>query len=102
MGASWCRLTAVANVVKCNPNDGTRNLPPSRDEIASCLPYLRREVALVALRRVVALGRIAERTLRANFADHEIRSVRHPAYAVRHARGYGEANFVADLRRALG
>lgn len=87
--------------MRCNPNDGRRNLAPSPQEIANCLPYLAREIALVRPARIVALGRVAERVLRGAFPDREISTVRHPAYAVRHARGYGEADFAAELRRAV-
>jgi uracil-DNA glycosylase len=52
------RLTDVyiAAAVRCAPPDNT----PAPDEIARCLPYLSAEIeALVRLRAVVALGRIA-------------------------------------------
>lgn len=91
----------VTNLVKCNPNDGRRNLPPTAIEVANCLPYLVREIGIGRPARLVALGRVAERVLRGAFPDREISAVRHPAYAVRHARGYGEADFAAELRRAV-
>lgn len=89
----------VTNVVKCNPNDGTRNQPPTAREIANCLGYLEREVALVRPRRVVAVGRVAERVLRGAFPGRLIEALPHPAYAARHTRRYGEPDFVSDVRR---
>lgn len=91
----------ITNVVKCNPNDGARNLPPTHDEIERCLPYLRREVASVRPVRIVALGAVAARVLRDAFPRRDVRAVPHPGYAARHTTRYGEADFVADLRRAV-
>jgi DNA polymerase len=48
------------NLVKCRP---LGNRPPSSDEIAACLPYLRRQVALLAPRRILALGRLPAQIL---------------------------------------
>jgi DNA polymerase len=48
------------NLVKCRP---LGNRPPSSGEIAACLPYLRRQVALLAPRRILALGRLPAQTL---------------------------------------
>ncbi len=50
----------IANVIKCRP-PGNRN--PEPDEIASCLPFLERQVELVAPRVIVALGTFAAQTL---------------------------------------
>lgn len=91
----------VTNLVKCCPTDGRRNLPPSRDEIANCLPHLRREVALVAPRTIVALGAVAARVVRKTFPARDVRAIPHPGYAARHTHRYGEADFARDLRRAL-
>lgn len=43
----------ICNVVKCRPPQNRKPLP---DEIAACLPYLHRQLALLAPRVVVALG----------------------------------------------
>lgn len=46
----------IANAVKCRP---PHNRTPQADEIASCHPYLARQIELVRPRVVVALGRPA-------------------------------------------
>jgi DNA polymerase len=83
----------IANVVKCRP-PGNRN--PEPDEIAACMPFLARQIELIAPRVIVALGTFAAQTLlgvktpisrmRGNW--HEYRGVRvmptfHPAYLLR-------------------
>ncbi len=50
----------IANVLKCRP-PGNRN--PQPDEIAQCEPYLRRQVALVQPRVILAMGRFAVQSL---------------------------------------
>jgi DNA polymerase len=50
----------IANVLKCRP---PKNRDPEPGEIASCRPFLERQVELVAPRILVALGRIAAQSL---------------------------------------
>ncbi len=50
----------IANIVKCRP-PGNRN--PERDEMEQCLPYLRRQIALVNPEVIIALGSVAACTL---------------------------------------
>ena len=50
----------IANVLKCRP-PGNRN--PHPDEVARCEPYLRRQVALLKPRIIVAMGRFAVQSL---------------------------------------
>ena len=50
----------ICNVVKCRP-PGNRN--PEEDEVATCAPFLERQVASVAPEVVVALGKFAAHTL---------------------------------------
>nr|WP_243457720.1 uracil-DNA glycosylase [Ottowia testudinis] len=50
----------IANVLKCRP-PGNRN--PQPDEIAECEPYLRRQVALVQPKIILAMGRFAVQSL---------------------------------------
>jgi DNA polymerase len=52
------RDVLIANVVKCRPPG---NRPPSADEAAACLPYLRRQIELVRPRLVLLLGATAAR-----------------------------------------
>jgi uracil-DNA glycosylase family 4 len=83
----------IANVIKCRP-PGNRN--PEPDEIATCMPFLVRQIDLVQPRVIVALGTFAAQTLlgvktpitrmRGNW--HEYRGVPvmptfHPAYLLR-------------------
>ncbi|MDO5087523.1 MAG: uracil-DNA glycosylase [Comamonadaceae bacterium] len=50
----------IANVLKCRP-PGNRN--PQPEEVAQCEPYLRRQVALVQPRVILAMGRFAVQSL---------------------------------------
>jgi DNA polymerase len=50
----------IANVIKCRP-PGNRN--PEPDEIASCEPFLFRQIASIQPKVIVALGAFAARTL---------------------------------------
>lgn len=48
--------TYIANIVKCRPPQNRKPLP---DEMAACLPYLHRQIALVKPAVLVALGSTA-------------------------------------------
>ncbi len=50
----------IANIVKCRP---PLNRDPAPDEQAACLPFLRRQIALVQPRYLLAAGRIAAQAL---------------------------------------
>ncbi|EGI75382.1 uracil-DNA glycosylase [Hylemonella gracilis] len=50
----------IANVLKCRP-PGNRN--PAPEEVLQCEPYLRRQVALLQPRIILALGRFAVQSL---------------------------------------
>jgi DNA polymerase len=50
----------IANILKCRP-PGNRD--PQDDETAACLPFLRRQIELIAPRVIVTLGRVAARHL---------------------------------------
>ncbi|MDB5797612.1 MAG: polymerase, bacteriophage-type [Paucimonas sp.] len=64
LGLSRADNAFIANVVKCRPSDATgRDRPPTEEEIATCLPYLARQVELVQPTVIVALGRIAATSL---------------------------------------
>ena len=52
----------IANVLKCRPDmpeGAPGNRPPTPDEMQRCLPYLRRQIAVIRPRVLVALGRTA-------------------------------------------
>lgn len=83
----------IANVVKCRPPG---NRAPEPDEIASCLPYLQRQIELMQPKLIVALGKTAATSLLGYDAtlgslrgkQHEYRSIPliityHPAYLLR-------------------
>jgi uracil-DNA glycosylase len=83
----------IANVVKCRP-PGNRN--PEPDEMASCEPFLRRQIAAVRPKVIVALGKIAVQTLlrdttpisklRGRWSSYEgvrLMPTFHPAYLLR-------------------
>ena len=59
----------IANVLKCRP-PGNRN--PRPEEVAQCLPYLERQVALLKPKMILAMGRFAvQALLRDTVADVE-------------------------------
>jgi DNA polymerase len=50
----------IANVLKCRPPN---NRDPKPEEVAQCLPYLERQIALLQPRIMLAVGRIAAQNL---------------------------------------
>ena len=50
----------IANVVKCRPPE---NRNPEPDEVASCEPFLKRQIDLIRPEIIVALGKFAVQTL---------------------------------------
>ena len=50
----------IANVLKCRP---PHNRDPAPGEVACCLPYLHRQVALIRPRLILCVGRIAAQNL---------------------------------------
>jgi uracil-DNA glycosylase family 4 len=105
----------IANVVKCRP-PGNRN--PEADEIAACAPYLDRQIALIAPRLIVALGKVA--AVRLLGREASIASLRgklweyrgrplivtyHPAYLLRNlpdkARAWEDLCFIREQMQRL-
>ena len=83
----------ICNVVKCRPPN---NRDPEADEIAACIPFLRKQLSLIRPQVVCTLGRIAaqgllgrdfkitqERGKWLSFADIPLMSTFHPAYLLR-------------------
>lgn len=83
----------IANIVKCRPPN---NRTPEADEVATCLPYLKQQIALIKPKLIVALGKTAatallgkEATLgsmRGTFHDFQgipLLVTYHPAYLLR-------------------
>jgi len=50
----------ICNVIKCRP---PRNREPQEDEIATCGPFLRRQIRAIRPRAILALGNVAARFL---------------------------------------
>lgn len=50
----------IANVVKCRPPG---NRTPEKDEIATCLPFLDRQLAVISPKVIVCLGNVAAQAL---------------------------------------
>ena len=50
----------IANILKCRPPN---NRTPAPEEMARCIPYLKRQIALVRPKAIVALGATAFRGL---------------------------------------
>ena len=83
----------IVNVVKCRPPN---NRDPEPDEVATCRPFVERQIELVQPKVVVALGRIAAHAMldvttpifRLRGRWHEYRGIKlmptlHPAYLLR-------------------
>ena len=60
IGLSRAQNVYIANMLKSRPPN---NRDPQPDEVAACLPYLRRQIELVRPRVLVAVGRIAAQNL---------------------------------------
>ena len=89
----------IANIVKCRPTDSNgKDRPPSLEEIAACLPYLERQIALIDPAVIVAVGKTAAVTLLGLDPDTPVSKLRgvvhqyagrplvvtyHPAYLLR-------------------
>ncbi len=52
--------TYIANIVKCRPPN---NRNPNSSEIATCMPYLQRQIQLIQPKLIIALGKVASNTL---------------------------------------
>lgn len=83
----------IANIIKCRPLE---DRSPHVSEIAQCLPYLQRQIALVQPKMIVALGKVAANALLGNQATlgslrgtlHQYANIPlvvtyHPAYLLR-------------------
>jgi DNA polymerase len=105
----------IANIVKCRP-PGNRN--PLPEEAAACAPYLRRQIALIRPKLIVALGKVAALNLLGREATlsslrgrvHDCHGVPlivtyHPAYLLRtpqdKARAWEDLCFAVESMRHL-
>jgi DNA polymerase len=100
----------VANVLKCRP---PQNRDPSEEEAERCLPYLRRQIELIAPAAILCVGRIAAQRLlgteqalaRLRGRVHQLDGVPvivtyHPAYLLRSPAEKRKS--WDDLKLALG
>ncbi len=99
----------ICNVVKCRPPD---NRNPEPDEIAACEPFLKKQLAAVNPKYIVALGKFAAQTLlrdstpitrlRGQWRQYEgipLMPTFHPAYLLRNP---GEKRVVwVDLQEVM-
>ena len=87
----------IANVVKCRPPE---NRNPEPDEVASCEPFLKKQIDLVRPEIIIALGKFAVQTLlqskvpitklRGNWHSYhgiKLMPTFHPAYLLRNPGG---------------
>jgi DNA polymerase len=101
LGMDRERNVYIANVLKCRPPN---NRTPEPLEVEACRPYLERQVALIAPRLIVALGRSAASLLLGTDASiaslrgrvHRYRGIPlvvtyHPAYLLRNLHDKAKA-----------
>ena len=99
----------IANVVKCRP---PQNRNPEPDEVASCEPFLKKQIDLVRPEIIIALGKFAVQTLlqtkapitklRGNWHSYhgiKLMPTFHPAYLLRNP---GDKKLVwEDIKKVL-
>ena len=99
----------IANVVKCRPPE---NRLPERDEIATCSPYLLRQLTVIKPKVIVCLGACSAQTLlqtnqgiskfRGEFFDYhgaKLMATYHPAYLLRNPPA--KADVWKDLQKVM-
>ncbi len=103
----------LCNVIKCRP---PRNRTPEPDEIAACLPFLERQIAVIRPRFICALGGTAAQSLlrsplhisklRGRFHDYrgiQLMPTFHPDYLSRHKEKKRETwEDLKIIMRAMG
>ena len=105
----------IANIVKCRP---PANRAPEAEEVATCLPYLQKQIALIQPKIIVALGKIAATallgknstlgSLRGTLHDYQgtpLIVTYHPAYLLRSpsekAKAWQDLCFATDTMQKL-
>src|SRR6266481_5100583 len=99
----------ICNVVKCRPPE---NRKPEDDEVATCSPYLYRQLDVIAPKAIVCLGGVAAQTLlktkdpisrfRGNWFDFrnaKLMATYHPAYLLRNPAAKSEV--WKDLQKVM-
>jgi uracil-DNA glycosylase len=100
----------IANVVKCRPPE---NRLPEKDEIATCSPYLLRQIDAIQPKVIVCLGSCSSQTLLQttqgiskfrgewfDFRGAKLMGTYHPAYLLRNPAAKGEV--WKDLQKVMG
>jgi DNA polymerase len=99
----------ICNVVKCRPPE---NRTPADDEVATCSPYLYRQLDAIAPKAIVCLGAVAAQTLLGtkdsisryrgvwfDFRNAKLLATYHPAYLLRNPNAKGEV--WKDLQKVM-
>jgi uracil-DNA glycosylase family 4 len=99
----------ICNVVKCRPPE---NRKPEEDEVATCSPYLYRQLDAIAPKAIVCLGAVAAQTLLKtadpisrfrgtwfDFRGTKLLPTYHPAYLLRNPAAKGEV--WKDLQKVM-
>jgi DNA polymerase len=99
----------ICNVVKCRPPE---NRAPEPDEVATCSPYLLRQIDVIKPKVIVCLGAVAAKTLlettrgisqfRGQWLEwrgHKLMATYHPAYLLRNPNAKGEV--WKDLQKVM-
>ena len=100
----------ICNVVKCRPPE---NRLPEKDEIATCSPFLARQLAVIQPKVICCLGACAAQTLLAtnqgisrfrgewfDYRGSKLIATYHPAYLLRNPNAKGEV--WKDLQKVMG
>ena len=103
--------TYICNIVKCRPPN---NRDPEADEIASCKPFLIKQIQAIQPKAIVALGKPAASTLlgrtvpimkeRGNWHKYEgipLMLTLHPAYLMRAYTLENRRNVMNDMNKVL-
>lgn len=99
----------IANVVKCRPPE---NRTPEKDEVATCLPFLLRQLSCINPKVIVCLGSVAAQALLKtnksishfrgqwlDFRGAKLMATYHPAYLLRNPHAKPEV--WADLKKVM-
>ncbi len=99
----------IANVVKCRP---PQNRPPEKDEVATCIPFLLRQLEVIHPKVIVCLGNIAAQNLLGtmksishfrgqwfDFRGMQLLATYHPAYLLRNPSAKGDV--WKDLQKVM-
>ncbi|HXQ98319.1 MAG TPA: uracil-DNA glycosylase [Candidatus Limnocylindrales bacterium] len=99
----------IANVVKCRPPE---NRVPERDEVATCAPFLLRQLEVIHPKVIVCLGNVAAQNLLGtnksissfrgqwfDFRGSKLLATYHPAYLLRNPAAKGDV--WTDLKKVM-